>query len=237
MTNFTDNRRDVDRGSLRRTSSACKSLRYRASWVVGVGCLVVMSGCQCWGPAGTCLRPNGLIARRADELQQQHLERSHYTREVPMFEQYLSGTPDGHQQLPSRFHPVPTRNVFQPPGVIHSGQYPEGANSGDGLNPNVQPEQRYPLPEELPMPQPNRAQPNGRDTQPPFDATQSPLPLELGPQASADLSHRQAIQYPYTMAPQQQVADWVRGNYGNVTSPTLRLHSALGPQGNGQRTR
>lgn len=237
MTNATDDQRDVHRGSRVSGAIAKCGLRSLANRLVCVGMLVVVSGCQCWGPSGTCLRPDGFVAQRADELRQQHLERSHYTREVPMFEQYLSGAPDGHQQLPSRFHPVPTRNVFQTAGVIHHDQNSMVPYSSDGLGPSNQLDRTRPSVEELPQPQPTPAQPNGRSTQPSTDGTQGPVPLELGPQASSDPLHRQVIQYPYTMAPQQKVADWVRGNYGNVTSPTLRLHSALGPQENGLRTR
>lgn len=233
MTNSTDDRKDVDCRSLIGSAAAKCRLRSRAILVVCVGVLASVSGCQCWGPSGTCLRPEGFVARRADVLRQQHLERSHYTREVPMFEEYLSGAPDGHQQLPSRFHPVPTRNVFQSPGVIHHGQSPIVTDSSNGFSPTNQPDRPQSTVEELPLPQPTAAQPNGPST----DGNQGPLPLELGPQASSEVLHRQLVQYPYTMAPQQKVADWVRGNYGNVTSPTLRLHSALGPQGNGSRTR
>jgi hypothetical protein len=207
------------------------------SVVVGLG--LSLSGCQCWGPSGTCLPPDGLIAHRADALRQQHLERSHYHRDVPMFEQYLAGGTDGHQQLPSRFHPVPTRNVFQSP--MTAGTSPVDASRPTYGSPSAM--DRVPREtntQELPPPQPT---PFGTDSQSLEPSVTPPLrpmdvpPVELGPQASPELLHRQMVQYPLATDPQQQVADWVRGNYGTGAKESLRLHSALGPSGTDRRWR
>jgi hypothetical protein len=193
-----------------------------------LGCLttavMVASGCQCWGPSATCLRSEGAIVRRADTIRQQHLERSHYYRDVPMFEQYLDGAPETHQQIPSRFHPVPTRNVFQSP--LWSGETGSVIEREYG-QPPVAPPGRIPA-EELPAPK----SPVEVDGTPSFEGqTFAPNPttppLEFGPQASSDLLHRELIQYPHQRATQQRVADWVQGNYVNGTKESLRLHSAL----------
>lgn len=186
--------------------------------------IVAASGCQCWGPSATCLRPEGPIAGRAELLRQQHLERSHYYRDVPMFDHYLDGSPDPHQQVPSRFHPVPTRNVFQSP---NSGFTMEQENSSLQVPPSFENiPGRIPA-EELPPPQPRPTDLNGPNPASPSLESPGTSALELGPQASSDLLHRQMIQYPYAADSQQRVADWVQGNYSTGTKESLRLHSVL----------
>lgn len=201
-----------------------------------IGVVSLASGCQCWGPSATCLRPEGPVARRAETLRQQHLERSNYYRDVPMFEHYLDGGPDAHQQVPSRFHPVPTRKVFQSPtGGFgpDSVMEPEGNQPLRGTAPNRSSVEELPLPQILRdnSSSPSTGQPS---LTPAPETTLTPLaaPLDLGPQASSDLLHRQLIQYPHTTHSQQQVADWVRGNYVTGSKESLRLHSALRTPGN-----
>lgn len=195
----------------------------RVSLCLWVGLVTVVSGCQCWGPGATCLRPEGPIVGRAESLRQQHLERSHYYREVPMFEQYLDGGPDPHQQAPSRFLPVPTRNVFQSPTI---GIATENVRETPGDPPTYESTPGRSNAEELPPPQRRTPPPDASDASP-VPLPPGTRPLELGPQATSDLLHRQMVQYPYAADTQQRVADWVHGSHGSTTRESLRLHSAL----------
>ncbi|MDP1560581.1 MAG: hypothetical protein Q8M16_04210 [Pirellulaceae bacterium] len=195
----------------------------RVSLCLWVGLVTVVSGCQCWGPGATCLRPEGPIVGRAETLRQQHLERSHYYREVPMFEQYLDGGPDPHQQTPSRFHPVPTRNVFQSPT---SGIATESVMEPRGHQPMFGPAPGRSNTEELPPPQRRTLSPDTSDASP-VPSSPGTQSLDLGPQAMSDLLHREVVQYPYATDTQQRVADWVHGSHGSGTRESLRLHSAL----------
>jgi hypothetical protein len=216
----------------------CQTSRMRQRLLLGcwVGVVSLASGCQCWGPSATCLRPEGPVASRAETLRKQHLERSNYYRDVPMFEHYLDGGPDAHQQVPSRFHPVPTRKIFQSPtGGFgpDSVMEPAGNQPLRGNAPNRSSVEELPLPRIRPdnFGSPNLGQPTLAPTPAPTPTPASPL-LDLGPQASSDLLHRQLIQYPHSAQPQQQVADWVRGNYVTGSKESLRLHSALRTPGN-----
>ncbi|GEM_PF-1952528 len=98
---------------------------YMLRWLHGFLAIAILSccGCQCWGPTSTCLRQEGPVLSVARRLRQQHLERSAYQRVIPSPYQDTTGfDPSGQYSanaseptMPSRFHPVPTRNVFHPP--------------------------------------------------------------------------------------------------------------------------
>jgi hypothetical protein len=194
--------------------------------------LAWLVGCQSWGPSATVLRPHGPILTRTDALRQQHLERSHYHRDIPRFERYLDGGPDGHQQLPSRFHPVPTRNVFQPPVEPESlwpvapverptGPLPPGSGSSR---------------EELPPPRGG----NLEDWLEQESSGEQGLGEEWwdGTEAGSHRNgptHRELVRYPQTRQLDRPVSDWVRGNYGVDVKQAPRLHSALQPSGGIER--
>jgi hypothetical protein len=143
-------------------------------------------------------------------------------REVPPFEQYVGSEADRHQSLPSRFHPVPTRNVFQPPLADAEGF--------------VAPLNATPGGEVLPPPQESASEEYW--AWPPESVNPAPEPTvpHRGPTPATEPSpdptlHRNLIQYPYNTDVQRNVSDWVRGNYPHGPKPTLRLHSALQPAG------
>jgi hypothetical protein len=199
-------------------------------WSSGVAALgwTLLVGCQCWGPSATCLRPHGPVVSNTEALRQQHLERSHYQRQIPMFDRYLEGGTDGHQQLPSSFHPVPTRNVFQPP-LYAEPHWPGHPVDGSGA----------PLPrggaangEELPPPRGGNADgwsdPEADDQ---YDFSSEPWEDGDSARRPSRPTHRELVRYPNNKQIDRPVADWVRGNYGVDLRQSPRLHSALQPSG------
>lgn len=190
--------------------------------------LTLLVGCQCWGPSATCLRPHGPVISTTEALRQQHLERSQHQRQIPMFDRYLESGTDGHQQLPSSFHPVPTRNVFQPP--MYSEPLWPGSNVVDPTAPPVTGEN--PSGEELPPPRggsldgwsdQESAEEYNFSTEPWEDADSARRP--------SSPTHREMVRYPNNKQLDRPVADWVRGNYGVDVRQSPRLHSALQPSG------
>lgn len=202
------------------------SLSRWSSGVAALG-LTLLVGCQCWGPSATCLRPQGPVVSSTETLRQQHLERSQYQRQIPMFDRYLEGGTDGHQQLPSSFHPVPTRNVFQPP--LYAEPHWPGSFDGSGT----------PVPrggttngEELPPPRGGNADDwNDQESDDPYEFSTEPWEDADSARRPAGPTHREVVQYPNNKQIQRPVADWVRGNYGVDFKQAPRLHSALQPSG------
>lgn len=204
----------------------------RLGTVVAALGLLLLVGCHGLGPSATVLRPQGPILTRTDALRQQHLERSHYQRDIPMFDRYLESGTDGHQQLPSSFHPVPTRNVFQPPPYTESlwpGPTASGTEvplgSGDSATG-----------EELPPPRLDNSTPGDAESREPKSLNPSAGSAEPWPAAgdgrrTGEPTHREVVQYPRTKRTDQAVSDWVRGNYGVDVRQAPRLHSALQPYG------
>lgn len=226
------------------TCSPSQPMGNGTAWLVLGLCL--LSGCQCWGPSATCLRPNGPILTRTDALREQHRIRSHYQHEIPAFEAYLSGAPDPHQQLPSRFHPVPTRNVFRTPAPVPTWS----AETGGGAT-SARPDEWANPPTNAPLdlgPGSNGRLPSKDGIEPGTPSLEGPEllppPRSLGPttqlgpagtpsmqtmNAAGPLLHRQMIDYPHNVHRTQKVSDWVRGNYSGRPTETIRLHSALQP--------
>jgi hypothetical protein len=215
---------------IRPTCGSCVLQRWVS--VAAVVGLTLALGCQSLGPSATVLRPHGPILTRTDALRQQHLERSHYQRDIPMFDRYLESGTDGHQQLPSRFHPVPTRNVFQPPlyseplwpGVAAPDSSTPAGDGGPKMGEELPPPRGgSPPTEDVDWPDLGAPNPSGDSTEswPDADAVRRPG----GP------THREVVQYPRSKQTDRAVSDWVRGNYGVDVRQAPRLHSALQPYG------
>lgn len=144
-----------------------------------------------------------------------------------MFDRYLEGGTDGHQQIPSSFHPVPTRNVFQPP--LQAETHFPGSFDGSGA----------PLPrggttigEELPAPRGGNSDGwSDQESDDRYDLSTEPWEDADSAKRPAGPTHREVVQYPNNQQIQRPVADWVRGNYGIDVRQVPRLHSALQPSG------
>lgn len=206
----------------------CQRIASRgASGVAALG-LTLLVGCQCWGPSATCLRPHGPVVSTTETLRQQHLERSQYQRQIPMFDRYLEGGTDGHQQIPSSFHPVPTRNVFQPP-LSAEPLWPSYPVDGSGA-----PLQRGGTTngEELPPPRGGNSEGwSDQESDDQYEFSTEPWEDADSARRRSSPTHREMVQYPNNKQIDRPVADWVRGNYGIDVRRSPRLHSALQPSG------
>lgn len=207
----------------------------------GLPVLLASSGCGWFAHTSPYTNPDGTAVGWHQHLQQEHLVRSHYTRVVP--EPYQPGAYDtGTHQTPSRFHPVPTRNVFRSTPAVPLNSYGMGSDApplapGELLltppsyvpyESSVQPNPETALPAGPPTYQPDAAPApsvlSPEDVSPAGPGTEElPAPLmdpdtivppELErPETSDDkVTHNRLIQYPYTLDTQRPVAGWVRAD-------------------------
>lgn len=197
------------------------------------------SGCQCLSPTSTCLRQEGPLLTLAQQMRQQHLERSQYMRVIP--DPYIPEpvpTP-----RPSRFHPVPSRNVFHPRqmGQPITGYLPPliGPDAtGDAL-PNHIPGRSFdsepiaPGSTAPPTYQPGTSPRTGPEVLPaPLEKATPVVPPELDRSETQEdqVTHNQWIQYPYTLDTEVPISDWVRGvpvRRSNASVDADRTASAL----------
>lgn len=197
-----------------------------------LGLLLISSGCFHLGPNSQGLPHQGPAAAW-HQLHQEHLERSHYSRVIP--EPY-AGEPETVTR-PARFHPVPTRNVFQswnrPPSGAPYSDMELAPGEFDGF-PN-QPSYEAVPPDYQPVPAPGTPT-DDRILSPessPQNAEELPSPLNLegmptaGNSPSESVTHNRLIQYPYTLDTQSHVSDWVRGK--EVPSASIEPVSAQQP--------